>query len=979
MPLITEQDADASTPVLPATPVSTAPQAEQSPGALDVAAAAFRQSNILSSTYAGYAAGGYQSFPAQSGYDVYGNDGAELKGYEQYSDRFTKSQSPEQTQQIKNQINSELTDKQTLARAGGAGLAATLAAGAVDPITLTSMLIPGAEELGVSRLAKVGGIVATNVAAGEAQAGALAANSETTNYADGILPRIGVNALLSGVLGHIATRVPRTELDALAPQVDAQVNRPIVPTESTAGAAAVATSDESIARGGQLISKTVNSTSPMARVLNQPNVEARRVALQLTETPAMLEKNLDGIATPSSIESRVQQWSDQRDFAIKQAVDHQFMDFKQGGDATLTRPQFVEAVTDAMRDGDKHDVPQVEKTAQQLRPYFDADRAALQKVGALPEEFELLGGQSYVPRVYNSRAIIQNRTAMENALYDHYTRNPKLGEDGLPLDREPAEVKEAVHSTMDNILGSVRGSADLGSVKNPSSLKARSLDVPDQVLRPWLSNDIEHIFHSYNRSVLPQIEMRRQFGTTDLREITSPVMDEYHRTIEGAPNDQVKAKLTTQHDATMRDLEALHQRVLNQSGGRTDAAHAVVRFARIIMSYNYLRELGGAPLSAIPDMARMIGRYGLLNTTAKFARFAATSGIRDMMKADARRLGTAMDTALHTRAKSLGELMSEPGGSTAEQYMQNMANKFTRGTLMSPYDEMLRTVTASLEQDAIHRAVTRSNLSALDRGKLASVGIGTDELQAIKGQVLKYGTEENGLHRFRTELWDNQSAARTVEQAVVRSASRMAFHIGKGDLPLIMSNPLAQMVLQFKSFSLTAAGRVMTPLAQGVAHGDLKAINGVAAGFYLGAMAYVAKEVAAGNNKPDLSHGRLAAEMLDKSGFLAWLPDMAQSLGTPFGAPSLSRFSNRSISESIAGPALGTLDSLATTVSHIKGHGVSAADVHRLRMLLPFQNVWYLRRLIDGVEGKTADALNAKDATHQSFAQHVIQDRTGQQ
>jgi hypothetical protein len=507
-------------------------------------------------------------------------------------------------------------------------------------------------------------------------------------------------------------------------------------------------------------------------------------------------------------------------------------------------------------------------------------------------------------------------------------------------------------------------------------MKARSLDVPDEVLRPWLSNDVEHIFHSYNRSILPQIEMRRQFGTTDLRQISGKVMDEYHRMLEGAPNDAAKAKLTTQHDATMRDLEALHARVLNQAGARVDQAHALVRASRLLMTYNYLRELGGAPLSAIPDIARIIGRYGLTNTTRKFAAFAASSNIRGMMKADARRLGTAMDTAIHTRAKSLGELMSEPGGSAAEQYASNIANKFTRGTLMAPYDEMLRTVTASLEQDAIVRAIKRGNLSALERGKLASVGIGTEELQAIKSQVEKYGTEENGLHRFATEKWDDQGAARIVEQAVVRAASRMAFHIGKGDLPLIMSNPLAQMVLQFKSFALTAPGRVLTPLAQGVAHGDLKAINGIAAGFYLGALAYVAKEVAAGNNEPDLSPGRLAAEMLDKSGFLGVLPDIAQSIGTPFGAPSLSRFSNRSISESIAGPALGTLDTLAQTINHIKGHGVNAADVHRLRMLLPFQNVWYARRLIDGIEGKVADWVGAKGATGQSFADHVLLDRT---
>lgn len=979
MPIITEDQADSSAPVLPQPVAPTPPQTPTpAPGALDVAAAAFRQSNILSSVVDKYASGGYTSYPAQPNYDPY-SDPKELAGYEDYASRFARSTSPEQTAQIKSQIASELADKQTLARAGVPGYVASMAAGVVDPISLSLMLVPGlGEAADVGRLAKIGATMATNVAAGEAQSAALAANSQTTNYTDGIIPRIGANALLAGVLGSIATRVPRAELDALTPKVDATVNRPIVPSESTAGAAAVATSDESIARGGQTISKTLNYGSPMARTLNQPNVEARRLALQLTETPAMLEKNMQGIATPSSIESRVQQWQDQRDFAIKQLIDHQYTDFKQSG-GELTRPEFSEAVTDAMRSGDKHDIPQVERVAQQLRPYFDADRSALQKLGALPEDFELLGAPSYVPRVYNARAILQNRTALENALYEHFTRNPKIGDDGIPVEREPAEVRDAVHSTMDNILGSVRGTADLGNVKNPSSLKTRALDVPDQVLRPWLSNDIEHIFHGYNRSTLPQIEMRRQFGTTDFREISGKTMDEYHRMLEAAPSDAAKKTLTIRHNQTMTDLEALHQRVLNQAGPRTDMAHAVVRFARLAMTYNYLRELGGAPLSAIPDIARIIGRYGLTRTATKFAAFAASSGMRGMMKAEARRLGTAMDTAIHTRAKSLGELMSEPGGSKAEEYASSIANKFTRGTLMAPYDEMLRTVTASLEQDAIVRAIKRGKISTLERGKLASVGIGDTELAAIKGQLAKYGVTENGLHRFATEKWDDQNAAKVVEQAVVRAASRMAFHIGRGDLPLLMSNPLAQMVLQFKSFSLTAPGRVLTPLAQGMAHGDIKALNGVAAGLYLGGMAYVAKEVASGNNKPDLSPGRLAAEMLDKSGFAAWLPDLAQSLGTPFGAPSLSRFRNRSISESLAGPALGTLDSLAQTIYHIKGHGVSAADVHRIRMLLPFQNVWYMRRLIDAVEGKTADLLGAKGATNQTFLEHVVQDRTGQE
>lgn len=228
MPIITEADADTSAPVLPQTTVPEPQQSQDSPGALEVASAALRQNNILSSVYNKYTLGGYSSYPAQAGYDPYANK--EIAGYEDYASRFTGSQSPAQTQSIKNQIDSENADRQTLARAGGWGYAASLAAGATDPISLTAMLLPGIGEVAEGgKLAMIGRAVATNVAAGEAQAGALAANSQTGSYTQGILPRIGANALLAGVLGSIATRVPRPELDNLATRVGNEVNAPIVP------------------------------------------------------------------------------------------------------------------------------------------------------------------------------------------------------------------------------------------------------------------------------------------------------------------------------------------------------------------------------------------------------------------------------------------------------------------------------------------------------------------------------------------------------------------------------------------------------------------------------------------------------------------------------------------------------------------------------------------------------------------------------
>ena len=671
-------------PVVPTQPQDTPGK----PSAFETVAAGFHSSNLVTSIY-DRLTNPDATAPAQPGYDA----ALDIHGYENNSDRFLRSTSPQETQVIKSRIDAENQTNATLARAGGWGIAASIAGGVIDPVTIASMFV--APEYAGPRLAKIGVGVATTVAAGEAQQYALNA-VQGSDYTPSAL-RIGGNAILAGVLGGILTHVPKTEFDTVANRVGAEVNRPM-PSESTAGAQQVTAADTTIAKGGVTVAKTLGQTSPMMRVLaNSDNTEARKLAMQLTETPAVTEGNMQGVATASSIETVAQQARDIRDFNVSQAIDKGLADLKAKG-TPMSRDDFKAGVADAMRNSDQHEIPQIANVAAKIRPIFSGDRAELAKLGEMPEGLDVLGAPSYLPRVYNSRAILQDRAGLENALFDHFTENPKIGEDGLPIQREPAEVKDAVHGAMDNILGTVRGTADFGALKNPSSMKARSLDVPDSVLSPWLSNDIEHIMHGYNRSILPKIEMLKQFGTTDLQSLLGKTQDEFHRMLEGAPSAAGKAKITEQHNATLRDLEELHSRVLEQAGARNDPAHMLVRASRLAMTYNYLRELGGAPLSAIPDIARMIGRYGLGNTTAKFARFALNSGARDMMKTDAHRLGTAMDVALHTRAKSLGELASEPGGSRAEQYLSKVANDFTRGTLMAPYDEMLRTVTASLEQ-----------------------------------------------------------------------------------------------------------------------------------------------------------------------------------------------------------------------------------------------------------------------------------------
>src|SRR5271170_297835 len=98
----------------------------------------------------------------------------------------------------------------------------------------------------------------------------------------------------------------------------------------------------------------------------------------------MTRGNMEGVATASSIESVAQQARDVRDFNVSQAIDQGLADLK-AKDTPMSRDDFKQGVADAMRNSDQHEVPQIATVAAKIRPVFSADRAALAKLGEMPE------------------------------------------------------------------------------------------------------------------------------------------------------------------------------------------------------------------------------------------------------------------------------------------------------------------------------------------------------------------------------------------------------------------------------------------------------------------------------------------------------------------------------------------------------------------------------------------------------------------
>ncbi|MCU6204514.1 hypothetical protein KWI09_23230, partial [Enterobacter cloacae] len=151
--------------------------------------AAFRQNNLLGQMFRPA-----KRFEAVDGYNPYA-DKNELHGYEQWGSAFADSRSPEETAWLKQQIDDENEDRRVLSEAGGEGVLASIAAGVVDPVTVASMFIPGAQGGTVARIASQAPIGAAATAPREVAL----KTPQVTRTAGGSAFPVAPCALLGGV------------------------------------------------------------------------------------------------------------------------------------------------------------------------------------------------------------------------------------------------------------------------------------------------------------------------------------------------------------------------------------------------------------------------------------------------------------------------------------------------------------------------------------------------------------------------------------------------------------------------------------------------------------------------------------------------------------------------------------------------------------------------------------------------------------
>jgi len=534
-----------------------------------------------------------------------------------------------------------------------------------------------------------------------------------------------------------------------------------------------------------------------------------------------------------------------------------------------------------------------------------------------------------------------------------------------------AELRSLADEITDTILGNAEGRIPYDIVAGPrGALKERTLNIASEKIADFMELDIESVMRAQVRTMAPDVEIARKFGSVDMAEEIRKINDEANAKVAGAKTDKERKAIQKQRESDVRDIEGIRDRLRGTYALPSNPASLVLRAGRIARNLNYVRLLGGMTLSALPDMAKVVFTHGLTSTfrdgfvpmVRNFKAFRAGAG-------EVKMAGTALDMNLDSRTMAMADITDDFGRhSKFERGLSALSSKFGVVSLMAPWNAVLKQFAGLVTMTNVLRSsqrLAKGLASESEIRRLASSGIDLDLARAITRQFEAHGEVTDGVWLAQSGKWTDRSAMDAIRAAVVRDVDRIIVTPGQ-DKPLWMSTELGKMVGQFKSFSVSSMQKTMLA---GLQQRDAATLNGTLLMLGLGAMTYAVKEMAAGREVSD-DPRVWAVNALDRSGLTGWLME-ANNISekatrgrvglSALSGEQVSRYASRNVTGAFLGPTADAVSDIFQVSGSIFAGDTTKSDMRKARQLIPGQNLFYIRSLFDKVEEATGDTLGLPD------------------
>ena len=944
------------------------PVEDHKPSWIDVGAATVRQHNPaaawMDSLY--YKA----EFEDVEGYNPY-EDLPEK--YLQFSEVFQDVQSPRERDFKINYIESQLSDREKVAKGGARMIPWALVAGIGDPFTLPLMAVPAAK---AGQTAAKTAAITASVGMAETAASEMYLHSlqPTRTWQESMYAIGGVGVLgftLGGVAGISARNMTKALDDADKYVREAIENGGLEELpEGSVGAMRAGTIGTLEEEGSEFLGPGIN---PLVRALKSPFAATRNLMNNLAEHNFYIGKNKAGQASDVPLETEVKLMRDGMTYKFVTHMQDAYKKMTKSMTMTGARisgrmsgmrfSQFAEEIGKAMRRGDEHVIPEVAEAARKIRQdVINPITKGFQGLGDLAEDLKPAFAKSYLPRLYDPKAIEENLDQWIDLLSTHFQ---KKGMDA-------AEAKTFSHQVTNNIMGTHAGFLQKDIVPASKHLKKRVLDLPDEALEPYMVSNVDQVMQAYMRSTVPELQIRTRLPGKNLNDSIDSAIEniriEADSQLEKATPKQRKAlqKAITRDTA---DIRATFDILLGRYMLPVAEHKKFSNLANTFRGLSFMANMGMMTIAAVPDVARPMMQHGFMAYAkalpASFLTFASKRS--RIAQNELKSLGIALDVINNSRLYAMSEV-TEIG-----TRMEKWTRRFSKYSGMNHWNTHMKLFSAMVSQNRfIDDAIRYSKLSARKTERLAKAGIDEAMAARIAAQAQEHGEKISGSWHASTTKWTDREAADLFDRVLLRDVDNTIVTPGIADKPLFMSTQMGKTVMQFKSFFLAAHNQVLIPAMQQMARGDAAALQGMATAVSLGMMVEWIRMQTSGRSEELEDYG--AADWLragiDRSG-IATLPmevvnilDRAAEgrISRAVGMQEGSRYFYRNLGGSFLGPVAGYADDAIGTFQNLAAEGeMTASDVHTLRKLMPYQNLFYTRDLLTKIEEYAVDELNLED------------------
>lgn len=342
-------------------------------------------------------------------------------------------------------------------------------------------------------------------------------------------------------------------------------------------------------------------------------------------------------------------------------------------------------------------------------------------------------------------------------------------------------------------------------------------------------NNADALMHDYLRRSSGRIALaQRRVHDHDTGELLIDGIQtdtEFNRLLRMAEERGVREGMDRQQ--ITKEIEGL-QWMYDRLMGRPDPAvfGETAQWLRLLRTYNFARLMGQMGFAQLMDMGSIIGNVGVksfLQHSGGFARefsdgkLILKHGLDRELEA---MFGMGTDSLRAFKAMTLeGELhmRADPTKSARGQFLQKAQNVADVAAEWTTHFSGMHAV-QSWQQLVFGRAAAQKFADMASDGAtrrsaqqlLRYMGISPEMEKRIFQQVNKHFDTTDGVlfgrkvTRMNLDKWDDQEASATFQNALFRWSRHVVQETDIGAMNRIMSKPLAQTMLQFRSFIATA-------------------------------------------------------------------------------------------------------------------------------------------------------------------------------